>query len=140
MGLVVVMVVPNPSSPPPGTINDRSLKAKGALIVIIVVLVRVLVRVVLANGNLDTLAGKAFAKSRALADAWEFLGRVNLKDVAKTGGQDGSLADVDGAVARLAGGADIYKGKAKARICELAQPIAGESLSRLTGSSPRCGR
>lgn len=37
------------------------LTSDAGLIVIVVVLVRVLIRVVLADGNLDALAGKAFA-------------------------------------------------------------------------------
>jgi hypothetical protein len=37
------------------------LTGDAGLIVIVVVLVRVLIRVVLADGNLDALAGKAFA-------------------------------------------------------------------------------
>ena len=90
------------------------------LIVVVVVLVGALVWVVLADGYLDSLAGKAFAERCALADTRELLGRIDLEDVAKDRGEDGRLADVDRAVARLARSTDIDKGEAQPGACKLA--------------------
>ncbi len=112
------------------------------LLVVVVVLVGALVRVVLADRDLDSLAGKAFAELGALAHAGELLGRVHLENVAEDGGEEGRLADVDGTVARLAGSADIHKGEAKAGVLELASPPITKSsaASKRTGTSPQCGR
>ena len=90
------------------------------LVVVVVVLVGALVWVVLPDGNLDSLAGEAFAERGALADARELLGRVDLEDVAKDRGEDGRLADVDGAVARLARSTNIDKREAQPGTCKLA--------------------
>ena len=90
------------------------------LFFIIVIQGSALAWVVLADGYLDPLAGKAFAERRALADARELLGRVDLEDVAKDRSEDGRLADVDRAVARLARSADIDKGEAQPGACRLA--------------------
>ncbi len=100
------------------------------LFFIIVIQGSALAWVVLADGYLDPLAGKAFAERCALADARELLGRVDLENVAKDGGEDGRLADVDRAVARLARRTDIDKGEAQPEARKLASVLRHQTRDK----------
>lgn len=85
------------------------LGTKRNSIVVVVVLVSGLVRVILANGNLNTLARKAFAQGGTLANPREFLGGVNLEHITEDRRENRGPPNVDGAVAGLARGTNVHK-------------------------------
>lgn len=58
-------------------------------IIVIVIAISALEIGVFADRDLDALRGKDLAQGRALADAGELLGRVDIEDIAEARGQDG---------------------------------------------------
>lgn len=90
------------------------------LILLVLFLTRDLSRAILPYRNLDTLVGKAATQTRALNDAGEFLGGVDLEYVAEAGCQDGRFAGVENgelvdrvAVRREGWRTNVYEGEAE---------------------------
>lgn len=66
-----------------------------SIISVVLCLIAQLLGPVLANWNLDSLTGKHFTERRALDDAWEFFGGVDLELVGEAGGKNRSAAGIE---------------------------------------------
>lgn len=106
-------------------------------IVIVIIVLAFAVLAFFPDGDLDALGGKAFAERRAVADAREFLGRVDGKGRAVAAGQNGGLASLAAREGR-AGRADVDEGEAESgRVRSAGEHATARRGLLRTGMCPR---